>query len=130
MKNSDYANRIYWIEAIGFSMIIALAWANESIGLPGIIWGGPEAPNWHEAVLETCITSLVWLAVHIVTRKLMTRLRYLEEFLRVCAWCRKIGFKSEWIPMEEYFDRHLATKTSHGICPECARKLSNGIPNA
>jgi hypothetical protein len=130
MKNSDYPAKIYGIEAIGFSAIIALSWADELIGLPGVIWGGPASSNWREAALETFVTLLVWLSVHIVTRKLMTRLRYLEEFLIVCAWCRKIGHKNEWIPIEEYFARHLDTKTSHGICPECARKLGVSIPKA
>jgi hypothetical protein len=47
----------------------------------------------------------------------------LEGFLRVCAWCRKIGHEDEWLPLEEYFDRHLDTKTTHAICPGCANDL-------
>jgi len=124
MKNGNSPNKIYVIEAIGFSATIALSWANELIGLPAIIFGGPVTLNWHEAVLETATASLVWLLVYVATRRLMKRLRYLEEFMRVCAWCHKIGYGDEWVPIEEYFARHLDTKTSHGICPACAQKVS------
>jgi hypothetical protein len=122
MKQERRPAYIYWIEAIGFGAIIALSWLNELSGLPGIIFGEPAMPNWHEAVMETLIALLVWLAVYWRTRKVLKR--YLEEFLRVCAWCRKIGYNQEWIPLEEYFHRELATTTSHGICPDCAKKYS------
>jgi hypothetical protein len=123
MKYKKLPENIYSIEAIGFFAIITLSWANEIIGLPGIIFGGPVTPNWREAIIETFIALLVWSAVHVMTRKTLKRLYYLEEFLRVCAWCRKIGYNNEWIPIEEYFSREYATKTSHGVCPECAKKL-------
>lgn len=124
MKYKTRPEYIYWVEAAGFCAIIALSWANELIGLPGIVFGGPVTPNWREAALETAIALLVWSAVHVVTRQTLRRLHYLEEFLRVCAWCHKIGHDDEWIPLEEYFGRKFATKTTHGICPECAKRVS------
>jgi hypothetical protein len=123
MKYKKHLEYIYFVEAIGFSALIALSWANELIGLPGIIFGGPITPNWREALIETFIVLLVCLAMHLMTRKILKRLYYLEEFLRVCAWCRKIGYNDEWIPIEEYFSREFATRTSHGICPECSAKF-------
>jgi hypothetical protein len=123
MKYKTHPKYIYWIEAIGFTAIIALSWANELIGLPGIIFGGPVTTNWHAAIIETCIALLVLSAVHLMTRKILKRLYYLEEFLRVCSWCRKIGYNGTWVPIEEYFGREFATKTSHSICPECDIKL-------
>lgn len=47
------------------------------------------------------------------------RLHYLEEFVRVCAWCRKLNVGEEWIPVEEFFERKFETMTSHGMCPAC-----------
>jgi hypothetical protein len=131
MKYKKRPEYIYWIEAIGFSAIIALSWANELIGLPGIIFGGPVTPNWREAVIETFIALLVWSAVHLMTRKILKRLHYLEEFLRVCAWCHKIAYNDEWISIEDYFSQEFDKETSHGICPECAKKLieSKSPPN-
>jgi hypothetical protein len=123
MKYKTHPTYIYWIEAIGFSAIIALSWANELIGFPGMIFGGPVTPNWREAIMETVIALLVWSAVLLMTRKILKRLYYLEEFLRICAWCHKIGYNGQWVPIEEYFGREFATKTSHSICPECAKML-------
>ena len=124
MKYKKRHEYIYWIEATGFSATITLSWVNELFGLPGIIFGGPVTPNWHEAVIETFIALLVWSAVYLMTRKMIKRLHYLEEFLRLCAWCRKIGYNDEWISIEEYFVREFAIETSHGICPECVKKLT------
>jgi len=53
---------------------------------------------------------------------MLKRLHQLEEFLLVCSWCRKVGHEGKWLTMEEYFGSKFATETSHGICPECAKK--------
>ena len=68
------------------------------------------------------VVFAIWLWVHLSNRRLIKRLRQLEEFLLVCSWCRKVGHESEWLTLEEYFGSHLNTATSHGICPACAAK--------
>ncbi len=38
----------------------------------------------------------------------------------ICASCKKIrNEKSEWVPLESYFDEHLGLRFSHGLCPIC-----------
>ena len=64
----------------------------------------------------------IWLWVHLTTKRLLKRLHYLEEFMHVCSWCRKVGHEGQWLTTEEYFGSKFATQTSHGICEECARK--------
>jgi hypothetical protein len=123
MKNRKSADTILWIEAMGFLAIITLSWLDELVNLPRRLFGAPLPVNWPEAVIETTVVLLAWLVVHRVTTRLLKRLHYLEEFFRVCAWCRKIDAEGEWVPLEEYFSRTFATKTSHGMCPECARQL-------
>jgi len=127
MKSKKHTDLILWVEAIGFTTIITLSWLNEMIGLPGLLFGTTSSENWHEAAIETAIALLVWLGVHIMTKRLLQRLHYLEEFLRVCAWCHKINHNDEWMPIEEYFNRKFATKTSHGMCPDCARKMTDDL---
>ena len=127
MKYKKNTYFILWIEAIGFISIITLSWLDEMIGLPRLLFGAPPPVNWHEAVIETVIVLLAWLSVHTLTKRLLERLHYLEEFLRVCAWCRKIAHDDEWLPIEEYFSREFATKTSHGLCPDCAKKMAESI---
>jgi hypothetical protein len=63
--------------------------------------------------------------VHLTTKRLLKRLHYLEEFLLVCSWCRKVGHEGEWLTMEGYFGSKFATETSHGICSERAKKAKD-----
>jgi hypothetical protein len=65
--------------------------------------------------------------VHLLTRRLLKRLHYLVEFLRVCSWCRKVCYHDEWLEMEKYFSSKFATKTSHGMCPECLQKKKDEL---
>jgi hypothetical protein len=123
MKRKLNTNLILSIEAVGFLSIITLSWLDELAGLPQLFFGSASTVNWHEALMETAVALLAWFVVHLLTKRLLKRLHYLEEYLRVCAWCRKIGSDEEWLPLEEYFDRHFATKTSHGMCPDCTKKF-------
>jgi CRP-like cAMP-binding protein len=48
----------------------------------------------------------------------------LGSFLPICASCKKIREKDgSWIPIEAYISDRSETEFSHGICPECAKKL-------
>jgi hypothetical protein len=87
----------------------------ELFGLPSLIFGGGHRVNWPESVLETAIIALVAIPVLVLTRRLVLRLHYLEEFLRVCSWCRKLSAGK----VEEFFERTFDTRTSHG----CARPV-------
>jgi hypothetical protein len=114
---------ILWVEGFGFSLIIVFAWLTEILQLPHLFFAEPAASNWSRALLRTCVVLGVWLAVHIYTRRLLQRLHQLEEFLRICSWCRKIEHDGQWVTMEEFFGSELATKMTHGICPQCTPAL-------
>ena len=113
------ASTIVAYEIVGFLVIIALSWINEFLGLPSLIFASDRLGGWHESLLETAITLVVAIPVVVLTRRFVARLHYLEEFLRLCAWCRKLHADNEWIPLEEFMQRRFDTKTSHGICPAC-----------
>jgi hypothetical protein len=115
-------NPILWVEGFGFSFIIALSWLTELMRLPHFVFGEPFTPNWHRAMLRTVVVGLVWAWVHVATKRLLRRLHHLEEFLRICGWCRKVCHGGEWLTMEEYFNSKFSTQTSHGMCPECLKK--------
>jgi hypothetical protein len=116
MPARRHASQILAVEMVGFLAIIALSWANELYGLPSLIFGGGHRVNWPESLLETAIITLVAVPVLLLTRRLVLRLHYLEEFLRVCSWCRKLNAGDEWIPVEEFFAQRFDTQTSHGMC--------------
>ena len=123
MINRKKTQRILWYEAIGFLFLIALSWLNELVSLPLLIFGGDKySASMHEAMMETIALVVVGFAVISVTMRLMRRLFYLDGFLRVCAWCRKVGHDDEWASIEQYFARGFDIETSHSICPECHAK--------
>src|ERR1700712_1115935 len=109
-------------EAIGFSLIIVLSWATEVFQVPHLLFHEPVLFNWHRAFLRTAVVLAIWIWVHLATKRVLRRLHHLEEFLLVCSWCRKVGYEGEWLTTEEYFGSKFHTETSHGICPECAKK--------
>jgi len=113
-------------EAIGFSAIIVLSWATEVFHFPSLLFDEPHSFNWHRAALRSVVVLAIWIWVHLATKRLLKRLHHLEEFLRICSWCRKIGYDEGWLTMEEYFGSKFDTQTSHGICPECAKKARGG----
>jgi hypothetical protein len=65
---------------------------------------------------------LIWAWVYFLTRRLLKRLHYLEEYLRICSWCRKVCDHDEWLKLEDYFSTRFSMRTSHGMCPECLKK--------
>jgi hypothetical protein len=116
------SNGILAVEALGFLIIIVLSWVTEIARIPHLLFGESFTPNWHRALLRTVVVVGVWISVHIATKRLLRRLHYLEEFLRICGWCRKVCYDGEWLEMEKYFNSKFHTKTSHGMCPDCLKK--------
>lgn len=115
-------NSILWNEAFGFSLMIVLSWLTELLRIPHFLFGEPFVPNWHRATLRTVVILLIWAWVYLVTKRLLKRLHYLEEFLRTCSWCRKVCHHGKWMTMKEYFDSNFPTRPTHGMCPECSEK--------
>jgi len=127
MATNRTGNSILKQEAVGFSLIIILSWATEVFHLPHFLFSEPVTFNWERAILRTIVVAVIWVWVHLATKKILTRLHHLEEFLLVCSWCRKVDYEGEWLTMEDYFGSKFHTETSHGICPECARKTMGRI---
>ncbi len=123
-------NSILRTEAIGFSLLILLTWVTEVVRFPQYIFSEMFVPNWHRAVLRTIVILLVWSWVHLATRRLLKRLYYLEDFLRICGWCRKVCHEGEWLELEKYFSSRFATSTTHGMCPDCLKKSVEEIEAA
>ena len=122
MKRQKRRDSILWVEAAGFSFIIALVWLAEFIKLPHLLFGEPPVVIWHRALLRSLVVMAIWGWVFIITRRLLKRLHHLEEFLRICSWCRKVCYDDQWLELEGYFSSKFATRTSHGMCPACMAK--------
>lgn len=57
-------------------------------------------------------------------RQEFSELKTLGGFLSICSYCKKIrDHKGYWNQIESYIGDHSEVEFSHGICPDCARKL-------
>jgi len=110
-------------ESVGFGLILLFTWFNELVGLPGVLARQPHVSNLSYCLVETLIIVPIWAVVFVLTRRLLAHLYYLEGFLRVCAWCRKVAQNDEWLQLEQYFATRFHIGTSHGICPDCLKKV-------
>lgn len=73
------------------------------------------------------ITSPLFKKLHDNIRKLeasLEKVKMLGGLLPICSSCKKIrDDKGYWNNLEQYIKTHSEADFSHGICPECARKL-------
>ena len=54
----------------------------------------------------------------------ISELLELKDIVPICAYCKKIrDDEAFWQSVEHYFRKHLNLDFSHGICPECEKKL-------
>ena len=119
-------SRILWYECAGFGLLLGLSWFNELGNLPHWLFGDQiHVVDWRDSAVESILILFVWWIVYAFTRRLVARLHYLEGLLRVCAWCRKVGHNGEWMRLEEYFVRGFKIETTHGMCPDCLKKMED-----
>jgi hypothetical protein len=112
-----------WYLSAGFAILILLSWVAELTDLPHLLFGGqPHVNDWRVAAMHTGFILVVWGGCLLLMRRLVAHLLYLEGFLKICAWCRKVGYKDRWLPLEAYFAEGFHVATTHGICPECFKK--------
>jgi len=88
--------------------------AGKVIGLTLILTDITEQ-KWIEAGRHKLIADL---------QKALDRVKLLSGLLPVCAECKRIRTEGNvWQPMETYIHEHSEAQFSHGLCPQCARKL-------
>ena len=114
-----------------------------SVGFDHAPFAAATAHQVRALLLGHSFVLLVALAVlHLLATKLGTSLKRLSEagerigalerLLPICAWCKRIRPEEEeeseaaearWMAVEDYISRHVQTKFTHGLCPDCATKL-------
>ncbi len=62
-------------------------------------------------------------------RQALAEVRTLRGLLPICANCKKIrDDQGYWNSIETYLRQHTEAELTHGICPECQKKLYPGFP--
>ena len=76
------------------------------------------------ALFAIWVTTL--LSIKII-KEAKKEIKVLRGFLPICSSCKNIrDDDGYWSQIESYIDSHSEAKFSHGICPECFKKLYPG----
>ncbi len=75
--------------------------------------------------LFLCLGLLICL-LGLKLQQSQKKVRVLSGLLPICAWCKRIRDEQDhWQQMEQYIHEHSEANFTHGMCPDCARKLAN-----
>ena len=121
------------VKAIENSKIITLEVNDPHIGIPLLVTCSPSFDE------DGSLEGTVHVARDISQQKLaeeekeklivdmrnaLSKVKQLSGFLPICASCKKIrDDQGYWNQIESYIRDHSEAEFSHGICPECAKKL-------
>jgi hypothetical protein len=131
MESKEKLRKVLVYQNIGFLVIIMLGFLDELTRLSFLLFGEqPFTWEFRRATLGMLLVLAVWFLVSMSTRRILDRLRYLEKFMRVCAWCHHIDHKGRWMPLEEFLQQGFDTPTTHGICPKCLAQQKAAIERA
>jgi hypothetical protein len=65
-----------------------------------------------------------WMRLIQELTQALAHVKTLSGLLPICASCKKIrDDKGYWSGVESYITRHSEALFSHGICPECEKKM-------
>ena len=119
-------NRIVVVFAAILSGFFLLTIMNEVLDIPHYLFG--DAPTSlqqrkGEVILEMLIYAVVVFVSFRYYNRLQKRISILEGILPICSSCKKIRQDQDWVVLEEYIRSHSLADFTHGLCPECIRKL-------
>jgi hypothetical protein len=64
------------------------------------------------------------------TRQLTSQIEALSGMLPLCAWCKKVRTDSGyWEQIENYITLHSRASITHGVCPDCRKKMLEDLPS-
>jgi hypothetical protein len=124
---------VYWQKAlfwqgVGFLIMVVLTWSDAIFDLAHEILGLPHREvDINRTSITTVVIVLLWMFSAYKIYLVVSRLSYLESFLHVCAWCRRIEHDAQWLSLEAHFTQKTGGKVSHGICPDCAKKVTRRV---
>ena len=73
---------------------------------------------------SSAIDITPWKYLIAKLKEALDQVQLLSGLLPICASCKRIKDEREaWQPLEVYIQAHSEAKFSHGVCPDCLRKL-------
>jgi len=102
-------------EVIGFIFIILTCWLTELYDPPF---------SWSQVLIETGAIVIICSFTVYSTLQFIKRIKYLEGFKVICASCKRVKeIDGKWVNIEQIISSKSELEFSHGVCPECAKKL-------
>jgi hypothetical protein len=81
-----------------------------------------------DCVWLVAILSVLRRTLYEENEKALQEIKILSGFLPICSSCKKIrDDKGYWNQIEVYIRDHSEAEFSHGICPDCAKKLYSDL---
>jgi hypothetical protein len=122
-----FAYIAFW-QFMGFLLLIAFIWLNETVNLTALIWGEDlkATPNMFRGFLLT--SAVILTAIVTVGNAYEQQKRVIRGMLTVCSYCKRVRLMHEaWEQIEEYVARKSDVTFTHGVCPECFDKHAGMI---
>jgi phosphoserine phosphatase RsbU/P len=66
---------------------------------------------------------LARIQTHVALKRAREEIHTLRGILPVCANCKRVREGDDWTSFEQYIRKHTEAELSHGMCPDCVRKL-------
>ena len=126
MESKSKLSKVLLYQNVGFLVIISLGFIDELTRLSSLLFG-EVGWEFRKSTLGMLMVLAVWFLVSMSTRRILDRLRYLEKFMRVCAWCHHIDYKGQWMPLDRFLQQGFDTPTTHGICPKCLAQQKEAL---
>ncbi len=131
-----------WSWSIMLSAVCAGLWLETELSTGGT-YLHPLVPYWNATVrLGFFLVSGYLLhrlrlehdrraALIIELRDAMANIKTLRGLVPICAWCKNVrDDKGYWSQVESYVEQHSEAQFTHGICPECHRKVTEEMDAA
>jgi len=110
-------------QLIGYGILLFLIAGDEIFDFPHTIFGAPATPiNWAEMLIEGMYIVLLGAFTIYLSLHFLERIKFLEGFLPICSYCKKIRKGDEWTSLEKYISNHSEALFSHSLCPDCLKK--------
>lgn len=123
MTKDIVARKLIAYQAIAFGILLFLIIGDEVFDFPHTVFGTLATPiNWQECWIEGSYILILAVFSILLTRTLIAKVKYLEGFIPICSFCRKVRVGAEWQSFEKYLSDHSEAELSHGLCPDCAEK--------
>ena len=110
--------RVLVIETAGFVLAIVGVWITEAFDPPFSL---PQVLTLTVLLGILGSLSIRW------TGQMISRIKYMEGFMVICAHCKSVRADGEWVRIETIVNQHSDGRLSHGLCPKCTTELY-GLP--